>query len=888
MNNRGSEWRKWDLHLHSIHNNIRGKGDYNGITDEEFIKKILKEKIEVVGLTNYINFSNEDFILAEKLRKNGIVVFLNLELRLTNINDDEQLVDYHIIFSDELSQDEIKNVLSNIEVTVGSSRKVASTIKTKEDYLKAAVDFDSLIKTLSLESLQIKEKYLTGFLSRGHGNSLCKGGKRTYTPYEEIVRKSDIVIHSSTLIDNLEKDRNFWLGKSINGSKYIKPLLQSSDAHSLDEIGFIKKEVEEKNKDKTGVYQEGEKYFTNVIGFTWIKADTTFNGLKQIIYEPEERIRYCKNFPDQKADYLVIDSLEYGNSECVFFNSGLNAIIGGRSTGKSTLLNSIAKYQKNKNILNEEHYVLPDKFTVKWRDGEINPEREIEFIPQEFMIDISKDTTKFNKLLQEIIAKKNMDKEERSYREKISIINNKINDRLNEYFSIVESRNSLVKPEGDSVGVQRRIEELRKKVNLIRLENKFTEEENQKYKIICLEFEASLNKLSDIEIEIERLKELNDVNFSIDIDLSKINDKNKKILEMKLMEIKDKSDNLWKKAINEISININKDKVEIEKKVEEIEKSDIFMKGKDLESRSFDLKEIETAILKETEILKRIESYDAQIKVIDEKRKNCIQIIVNEFLKKQEEIENLKNRFSILENELLIGIKPEIIEFTKNIDYLHAKNKNNNNFIDEFCKTMNEEYSDNFKEILLNIFDKTDLLYNQNKNINNLIRDIFSCNWYNYNYVITYQNDEFKNMSQGKKSFVILKLLLEFNDDKKPVLIDQPEDSLDNKAIYHELRKYILDTKKDRQIIIVTHNPNVVVGSDAENIIIANQHNNLEKNKNGNKFQYVNGSLESSRKKDKNCEYILESQGIREHIFDILEGGAEAFAKREQKYNFRK
>ena len=888
MNNRGSEWRKWDLHLHSIHNNIRGKGDYNGITDEEFIKKILKEKIEVVGLTNYINFSNEDFILAEKLRKNGIVVFLNLELRLTNINDDEQLVDYHIIFSDELSQDEIKNVLSNIEITVGSSRKVASTIKTKEDYLKAAVDFDSLIKTLSLESLQIKEKYLTGFLSRGHGNSLCKGGKRTYTPYEEIVRKSDIVIHSSTLIDNLEKDRNFWLGKSINGSKYIKPLLQSSDAHSLDEIGFIKKEVEEKNKDKTGVYQEGEKYFTNVIGFTWIKADTTFNGLKQIIYEPEERIRYCKNFPDQKADYLVIDSLEYGNSECVFFNSGLNAIIGGRSTGKSTLLNSIAKYQKNKNILNEEHYVLPDKFTVKWRDGEINPEREIEFIPQEFMIDISKDTTKFNKLLQEIIAKKNMDKEERSYREKISIINNKINDRLNEYFSIVESRNSLVKPEGDSVGVQRRIEELRKKVNLIRLENKFTEEENQKYKIICLEFEASLNKLSDIEIEIERLKELNDVNFSIDIDLSKINDKNKKILEMKLMEIKDKSDNLWKKAINEISININKDKVEIEKKVEEIEKSDIFMKGKDLESRSFDLKEIETAILKETEILKRIESYDAQIKVIDEKRKNCIQIIVNEFLKKQEEIENLKNRFSILENELLIGIKPEIIEFTKNIDYLHAKNKNNNNFIDKFCKTMNEEYSDNFKEILLNIFDKTDLLYNQNKNINNLIRDIFSCNWYNYNYVITYQNDEFKNMSQGKKSFVILKLLLEFNDDKKPVLIDQPEDSLDNKAIYHELRKYILDTKKDRQIIIVTHNPNVVVGSDAENIIIANQHNNLEKNKNGNKFQYVNGSLESSRKKDKNCEYILESQGIREHIFDILEGGAEAFAKREQKYNFRK
>ena len=115
-----------------------------------------------------------------------------------------------------------------------------------------------------------------------------------------------------------------------------------------------------------------------------------------------------------------------------------------------------------------------------------------------------------------------------------------------------------------------------------------------------------------------------------------------------------------------------------------------------------------------------------------------------------------------------------------------------------------------------------------------------------------------------------MKLLLEFSDDKKPVLIDQPEDSLDNRAIYHELRNYLLDTKKNRQIIVVTHNPNVVVGADTENIIVAHQQSSTEKNKNGKKFQYINGSLENTHAHNKSCKFILESQGIREHIFDVL------------------
>lgn len=148
-----------------------------------------------------------------------------------------------------------------------------------------------------------------------------------------------------------------------------------------------------------------------------------------------------------------------------------------------------------------------------------------------------------------------------------------------------------------------------------------------------------------------------------------------------------------------------------------------------------------------------------------------------------------------------------------------------------------------------------------------------------------YDGDYFDKMSQGKKAFVILNLILEFSDDKKPVIIDQPEDSLDNRAIYKDLTEYLKRKKKQRQIIIVTHNPNVVVGADAENIIVANQHSESAPNKGGRQFDYINGALESIEAEDKNSAFTLPKQSVRDHMFEILEGGKEAFEKRENKYN---
>lgn len=88
---------------------------------------------------------------------------------------------------------------------------------------------------------------------------------------------------------------------------------------------------------------------------------------------------------------------------------------------------------------------------------------------------------------------------------------------------------------------------------------------------------------------------------------------------------------------------------------------------------------------------------------------------------------------------------------------------------------------------------------------------------------------------------------------------------------YNDLIKYLRVQKKKRQIFVVTHNPNVAVASDSENIIIANEHDAENKNPNGIKFYYRNGSIENPE--------------IEKEVCEILEGGTEAFMRKRLRYN---
>jgi ABC-type lipoprotein export system ATPase subunit len=146
---------------------------------------------------------------------------------------------------------------------------------------------------------------------------------------------------------------------------------------------------------------------------------------------------------------------------------------------------------------------------------------------------------------------------------------------------------------------------------------------------------------------------------------------------------------------------------------------------------------------------------------------------------------------------------------------------------------------------------------------------LFGLEYLQTNYKLLLGNKLLSELSPGEKGAVLLifYLLIDKNDD--PLLIDQPEDNLDNESVYRILVEYIKVAKKRRQIIIVTHNPNLAVVCDAEQIISVN----IDK-KNGNKFSFISGAIENPK---------MNSEIIR-----ILEGTMPAFDLRDKKYSVSK
>lgn len=195
------------------------------------------------------------------------------------------------------------------------------------------------------------------------------------------------------------------------------------------------------------------------------------------------------------------------------------------------------------------------------------------------------------------------------------------------------------------------------------------------------------------------------------------------------------------------------------------------------------------------------------------------------------------------------------------------------------------ESAEQFRKFVIEMLKKlikNDYVLKSGNNHIETAEGVFSSNPFMIEYNINFQGDDLADMSEGKTAFVILRLLLDFSTNEYPILIDQPEDDLDNRAIFGDLVTYLREKKIKRQIVIVTHNPNVVVGADAEEIIVANQHGIGNVNPNGVKFAYKTGALEDSFVSDNDS--MLLKQGIREHVCDLLEGGDKAFKLREQKY----
>lgn len=141
---------------------------------------------------------------------------------------------------------------------------------------------------------------------------------------------------------------------------------------------------------------------------------------------------------------------------------------------------------------------------------------------------------------------------------------------------------------------------------------------------------------------------------------------------------------------------------------------------------------------------------------------------------------------------------------------------------------------------------------------------LFGLSYLKPRYSLTYDKQEIAQLSPGERGLLLLVFYLLVDKDDIPLVIDQPEENLDNQTIYKILVQCIKTAKSRRQVIMVTHNPNLAVVCDAEQIIHASC------DKAARRFTYISGAI--------------ECPDIKDRVVEILEGTQPAFVNRKRKY----
>ena len=904
---RGSEWRVWDLHIHTPESICQ---EYKNIPEnwEKFISCLenLPEEVKVIGITDYYFIDGYEKVMDFKARgrlTNIDKIFPILEFRIDTFgsgNENKlQKINLHILFDVDETKlvSEIKKIkeefINNIKISKLETHKTKKL--SKENFIEIGGNikdgFESLIPSTEevLELVNSTAWKNKTFLFLGYKEWSNLEKNQQLKPLKDHLY-SQVKAFFSNNSESNERNQN-WLNEFGN-----KRLLHSLDIHSF-------KDLDTYELDENGDKKQSINYHCH----TWIKADPTFNGIKQIGFEPDERVSIEQIKPQEKAGYQAIDSVKITHSDftnqTLYLNQNLNCIIGGRSTGKSVLLGAIAKKlncDKPVKFGNQEYTdfvnAIVSGLSITWKDGVENNDRNIEYFPQSYMYQLAKNRDgELDNLVEEII-KQDATKNQliTNYNSFSSENNTNITTKINKLFQLQEDlikRKIKLKEKGDEKGIKSEIEKLTKELSELKLKIQITEQELEEYNKLKQQLEENTKSNENYNSQISKIQALKErffTNKDIDFDIVSLNDTNRFEIKTSFETLQNRFQLEWNLEMDKISsknaliIAVNNQLIlEIEKNPNYIKGIETFKNNKQYKEVEEKLKIQRDKLADITIIKKEIEEFKLQI----DSFKTLIKQANRNFYSK---IEEIKDRLKISEGnlEILAFPKLKIFQFKELLNWsINQQSDEGKRIVNTSFENKVEDYFKLTDEIFEKLLNQTITLKGGNTHLG-LALKLMSTNNFQISYNILYQ-DTFNQMSEGKKAFVVLMLLLDFSEKDCPILIDQPEDDLDNRAIYKELVKYLKKKKKERQIIIVTHNPNIVVGADSEQVIVANQNGIDTKNKNSTKFQYITGSLENTKETDETIEIILEKQGIKEHVCEILEGGNEAFKQREIKYDLK-
>lgn len=954
----GSEWRKWDLHIHTpeTKKNDQFTGTTPGEKWENYISSVnaSPEEISVVGITDYFCIDNyfkfKEFYKNGKFTKIFDLILPNIEIRVQPVTASATPINIHCIFNPQIDKEIETRFLSKLTFPYSGSSYSAK----KEELIR-------LGRAMPGNSAFDEETALKA----GVGQYVVSMDVfRQVFEKDPELRANTIIVVSNKSTDGasgIRKHADFFTGNASQLDATRWSIYQLSDAiFSSDPRDILyftgygadsKNEVIEKCSALMPCFHgcdahDNAKIFNpDQQRFCWIKADPTFEGLKQTLYEPEDRVKIQALEPDVKNERYIISELEFIDttdkfgSQKIYLNDNLNAIIGGKSAGKSLLLYSIAKsidpeqVERTNKRLKFEGYTFDFDFKVSWKNAETdtlndkdlkNKIHKITYIPQLYINHLVEKNNKeeLNSLVKNILLQ---DAGFRTYYDQtIELIKKEtldIEGLLNTYFQIRTSAIDIVqksKELGKSESIQKGIDGLDAAVKQGQKSSSLQAEEFETYTQLINSKALNEKELVDIQTkETVVNKFLSETIASKEALLGKVQNgillkgQINRLLDIysdvpaDIQAIKNKIESDYELVITNLKIEIANLKLEESKKEKQESINSITEKLKPYLEKIAGQTELQKLTKQvETEKTKLLQAKDLerQLAILLKDYADTREQIVIRVKARHDKYVSIVDYINKSKNSIgaEVALKADLLYKKDNFLLYEQANKASITKDHFFNTKLFPDDLVDYSEVIsllsqplrkpddrLIVSDELFIPIKQKVTFEDIIKGLIN-DKFEIDYTVTYKGDDLLNMSPGKKGTVLLILFLQINSSEYPILIDQPEDNLDNRTIYELLCQIIKIKKKERQIIIVSHNANLVVSTDAENIIVANQEGQGTVLADGEyRFSYVNGSLEHSFAKNNTISHILLQQGIREHVCDILEGGNEAFKQREKKYSLK-
>lgn len=926
---RGSEWRKWDLHVHPPYTKLSDGYKSSGVLDDiwtRFCSIIHQSEVQAIGIADYFSFDGFFSFLDiyHRLYPNSTKVFFpNLEIRLNEVvNGAAEVVDFHLLFRPDFTKKEANELLSSLKTqqTVGKEKTITcAALSTQRDFEQATIsriDINIALKAVFGEKAVLIDHVILLAPANNNGIRADLKSERKKSLSDEIDKLCNGVFGGPQNVKFFLRTDRYENPDQIS---IPKPVFAGCDAHSFEQLesGLGKEVTSEGNR----------KYVT------WVKGDLSFEGLQQTLIEPSERVRIQELIPDNKEPYKVISRIEFDAPDIfpqeVVFNPGLNTIIGSRSSGKSALLAYIS------HAIDPQYTVMQQVAATKSRESEVGPGASITwddvknikykvewaspsathgkviYIPQNSLYAISERPDEITAKIKPVLFRsiKGFESQLHDVERETELRNNTIRDLVISWFRLtdeIRSGKEEILGLGDKKAISERIDELKGNVVSLQSSSSFNVDELSLYQRIIGDISRNDGRITEIENELNILQlyikpghengtYITNDRISVTIDMvptpSTFPDSLQKEFKSLLADAKSPLLEHIKARVVEyygaLILEAEKTK-ENTRQLQEVNR-ELFEKQK----ANTQITALIDTLKVQEETLKKLGDKD---KLIHEKSISQ-QILFDKIASEIKERDEVLIRFTETFNEVKRNINE--MEFAIETDFESSEiNRISNNYNRQenspYITEMNEQRcvdavkaireSPAFIEYMASGKQK---LRHGTKPVEATIDVLTTTKSMRFAAIL--EGDRIggfhkSSMTAGKQALFALTLILAESDEPWPLLIDQPEDDLDSRSVCDVIVKDLMKRKKSRQIIMVSHDANLAIGADSEEIIVANRHGDDRPNRDGKMFAYLTGSLEHNEPKRAVEKCILESCGIREHACEILDGGTEAFRKRKAKY----